>query len=177
MGGRGDCVRRREPGNPILAWRPPPNRMLCRPLLRFAVVDPTEVARRDQVVDMYVPKRGLILGQVLAKQSFELTQARHLGAAETEPARYLGEVAPAVGRVHGVAAVGPEFMRFGPIPTVVDDADQQLDVVAPHSLQLLDVLIKAAVAVDQHDLAVVTGCGDADRRGKTGPDRAEIDRD
>ena len=87
----------------------------CQPIvLCFAVMDPREVARRDQVVDMYVPQRGTILGQVLTKQSFELTQARHLGAVETEPARYLGEVAPAVSRVHGVAAMGPEFVRFGP---------------------------------------------------------------
>jgi hypothetical protein len=85
--------------------------MLCRPLLRFAVVDPTEVARRDQVVDMYVPQRGAILGQVLAKQSFELTQARHLGAVETEPARYLGEVAPA-------STIPEAFAREAPRPSI-----------------------------------------------------------
>ena len=46
-------------------------------------------------------------------------------------------------------------------------ADQQLDPVAPHGLQLLDVLIEAAVAVDQQDLAVIARRGDADRRGET----------
>ena len=39
------------------------------------------------------------------------------------------------------------------------------------------MLIEAAVAVDQHDLAVIACRGDADRRGKTGADGAEIDRD
>jgi len=36
---------------------------------------------------------------VFAEQPLELTQARHLGATKTEPARYLSEVASAVGRV------------------------------------------------------------------------------
>src|SRR2546422_5711400 len=117
-------------------------------------MDPTEVARRDQVVDMDVPQRGAILCLVVAEQSLELTQARHLGAAETEPPRNLSEVAAAMGRVQGIDAMGPELMRFRPIPAVVDDADQQFDALAPHGLQLLDVLIEAAVAVDQHNLAI-----------------------
>ena len=62
-------------------------------------MDPTEVARRDQVVNMHVPQRGVLLCLVVAEQSLELTQAHRLGAVETEPARYLGEVAAAVGRV------------------------------------------------------------------------------
>src|SRR5712671_4892532 len=106
-------------------------------------MDPTEVSRRDQVVDMRVPQRGAVLCLVLAEQSPELTQACHLGATETEPARYLGEITAAVRRVHRIDAMGPELMRFGPIPAVVDDADQQLDGMAPDGLQLLDVLIKA----------------------------------
>jgi hypothetical protein len=36
--------------------------------------------------------------------------------------------------------------------------------MAPHGLQLLDMLIEAAIAIDQHDLAVVARRGDADRR-------------
>ena len=60
-------------------------------------MDPAEVARRDQVVDMHVPQRGGILCLVFAEQPFELTLARHLGAPKTEPAGYLGEVASAVG--------------------------------------------------------------------------------
>src|SRR3984893_3156314 len=111
-------------------------------------MDPAEVARRDQVVDMHVPQRGAILCLMLAEQSFELTQARYFGAVETEPARYLGNITPAVGRVHGIDAMSPEFMCFGPIASVVDDADQQLHAVTPHGLQLLDVLIEAAIAVD-----------------------------
>ena len=63
--------------------------------------------------------------------------------------------------------MGPELVRLGSIAAVVDDADQQLDPVAPHGLQLLDVLIEAAVAVDQQDLAVIARRGDADRRGET----------
>jgi hypothetical protein len=39
-------------------------------------MDPTEVARRDQVVDMHVPQRGAIPCLVFAKQPLELTQAR-----------------------------------------------------------------------------------------------------
>jgi hypothetical protein len=61
---------------------------------------------------------------MLAEQSFELTQARHFGAVETEPARYLGKITPAVGRVHGIDAMGPEFVRLGPIAAIVDDANQ-----------------------------------------------------
>ena len=57
-------------------------------------------------------------------EPLKLTQAHHLGAARTETARYLGEVASAVGRVHGVPAMSPEFMRLGTVATVVDDADQ-----------------------------------------------------
>ena len=53
--------------------------------LCFAVMDPAEVARRDQVVDMHIPQRAAILRLMLAEQSLELTQARHLGAVETEP--------------------------------------------------------------------------------------------
>src|ERR1700756_4728487 len=115
----------------------------CREPLCFAVMDPAEVARRDQVVDMHVPQRGAILCLMLAEQSFELTQACHFGAVETEPARYLGKIAPAVGRVHRIDAMGPEFVCLGPIATIVDDANQQLDAVAPHGLELLDVLIQA----------------------------------
>ena len=62
---------------------------------------------------MHVPQRGAILCLMLAEQSFELTQARHLGAVETEPARYLGKITPAVGRVHGIDAMGPEVDRVG----------------------------------------------------------------
>src|SRR5438105_4796693 len=51
-------------------------------------------------------------------------QARHFGAAETEPARYLGKITPAMGRVHGIDAMGPEFVCLGPIATIVDDANQ-----------------------------------------------------
>jgi hypothetical protein len=40
----------------------------CQPIvLCFAVMDPREVARRDQVVDMHVPQRGAILCLVLAE--------------------------------------------------------------------------------------------------------------
>ena len=41
----------------------------------------------------------------------------------------LGEVASAVGRVHGIDTMGPEFMRLCPVASVVDDADQQLETV------------------------------------------------
>ena len=63
--------------------------------------------------------------------------------------------------------MGPEFVRLGSIAAVVDDADQELDAVAPHGLQLLDMLVEAAVAVDQHDLAIIACRSDADRRRKT----------
>src|SRR5690242_4467743 len=104
--------------------------------LSFAVMDPTEVARRDQVVDVDVPQRGAILCLVLSEQCPELTRARHLSAVETKPARYLGGVAAAVRRVHGIDAMGPKFMRFGPIAAVIDDTDQQLDAVTAHGLEL-----------------------------------------
>jgi hypothetical protein len=51
-----------------------------------------------------------------------------------------------------------------------------LDAMPLDRLQFLDVLIQAAVAVDQQHLAVVPGGGDADRRRQTGANRAEIDR-
>jgi hypothetical protein len=66
----------------------------------------------------------------------------------------LGEVAAAVGRVHAIDTMGPEFLRLRPIATVVDDADQQLDAVAPHGLELLDVLIEAAIAMARFDKLV-----------------------
>src|ERR1700739_3807667 len=106
---------------------------------------PTE--RRHPVLDA----RGTIL---------RTDPGSSLCAVETEPARYLGKITPAVGRVHGIHAMGPELVRLGSIAAVVDDADQQLDPVAPHGLQLLDVLIEAAVAVDPHDLAVFARRGD-----------------
>jgi hypothetical protein len=53
-------------------------------------MDPAEVARGDQVVNMHVPQRGGSLRLVFAEQPLELTQARHLGAPKTEPAGYLG---------------------------------------------------------------------------------------
>jgi hypothetical protein len=78
----------------------------------------------NQVVDVHVPQRGAILCLVFAEEPLKLTQARHLDAAKTEPARYLGEVASAVGSMHGVDAIGSEFMRLGTLATVIDDADQ-----------------------------------------------------
>jgi hypothetical protein len=48
---------------------------------------------------MHVPQRGAILHLVFAEQPLELTQARHLGAAKAEPARYLGEVAQFASRL------------------------------------------------------------------------------
>ena len=40
----------------------------CQPIvLCFPVMDPTEVARRDQVIDMHVPHRGAILCLVFVK--------------------------------------------------------------------------------------------------------------
>ena len=98
--------------------------MLTVSKLCFAVMDPTEIARWDQVVDMDVPQRGTVLCLVLAEQPLELTPVGHFGATEAKPARYLGEVTAAVGRIHRVHTMGPEFMGFGPITTIVDDADQ-----------------------------------------------------
>jgi hypothetical protein len=74
-------------------------------------MDTAEVARRDQVVDMHIPQRAAILRLMLAEQSLELTQARHLGAVETEPARYLGEVAPA-------STIPEAFAREAPRPSI-----------------------------------------------------------
>ena len=140
--------------------------MFCCQLLCFTVMDAAEIARRDQVVDMHIPQRGAILCLVLAEEPLELAQAFHLGAVETQPARYLGEITPDVGRVHRIDAMRSELMCLGPIAAVVDDADQQLDAVARHRLQLLNVLIEAAVAVDQQHLAVIARRSDANRRWK-----------
>ena len=73
-------------------------------------MDTAEVARRDQVVDMHIPQRAAILPLMLAEQSLELTQASHLGAVETEPARYLCEITAAVGRVRRIDAMRSELM-------------------------------------------------------------------
>src|SRR5215471_4398289 len=113
---------------------------------------------------------------MLAEQSFKLTQARHLGAVETKPARDLSEVAAAMRRVDRINAMSPEFVGFGPIATIIDDADQQLDAVTARGLQLLDVLIKAAVAVDEHHLSVVARGSNADGGRKTRADSTEVDR-
>jgi len=40
--------------------------------LGFAVMNPAEVARGDQIIDMHVPQRGAVLRLVLAKQAFQL---------------------------------------------------------------------------------------------------------
>jgi hypothetical protein len=92
--------------------------MFCCQLLCFTVMDAAEIARRDQVVDMHIPQRGAILCLVLAEEPLELAQAFHLGAVETEPARYLGEITPDVGRVHRIDAMRSELMCLGPIAAV-----------------------------------------------------------
>lgn len=66
-------------------------------------------------------------------------------------------------------------MRLGSVTAVVDDSDQQLDGVTLHGLQLLDVLVEAAIAVDQHYLAVVLRRGD-NRSRPTGPNRSHRNR-
>src|SRR5207248_9499668 len=104
-------------------------------------------------------------------------QARPLAAVEPKPARHPSDVAAAMSRMHWIAARRAELMRLGSVAAVVDDADQQLDAVTLHGLQLLDVLVEAAVAVDQHDLAVVPRRRDADRRRQARTDRTEIERD
>jgi hypothetical protein len=83
--------------------------MFCQ-LLCFTVMDAADIARRDQVVDMHVPQGGAILCLVLAEELLELAQACHLGAVETEPARYLCEITAAVGRVRRIDAMRSELM-------------------------------------------------------------------
>jgi hypothetical protein len=38
--------------------------------------------------------------------------------------------------------------------------------VTAHGLELLNVLIEAAITIDQQDPAVIARCGDADRSGQ-----------
>src|SRR5215472_16310013 len=93
---------------------------------------------------------------MLTEQSFKLTQARHLGAVETKAARDLSEVAAAVRRVDRIDAMSPEFVSFGPIATIIDDADQQIDTVTARGLRLLDELLRSTHSVDEHHLAGFT---------------------
>ena len=79
---------------------------------------------------------------MFAEQSREPAETGDLGAVQAEAARHLREVAAAVRRVHRVDAVGAEFVGLGAVAAIVDDADQQLDAVAPDRLQLLDVLYR-----------------------------------
>src|SRR5437588_12245224 len=101
---------------------------------------------------------------MLAEEAIELAEACHLGAVQAEAAGDLRKITAAVRRVHRVAAGSAELMGFRSIAAVVDDADQQLDPVPPQRLQLLDVLVEAAVAVDQQHLAVASRDGNADCR-------------
>ena len=71
--------------------------MLAVSKLCFAVMDPTEVARWDQIVDMDIPQRGTLLCLVLAEQSLELTQARDLGAVKAEIRALFGRGRPGRG--------------------------------------------------------------------------------
>src|SRR5580704_9723187 len=104
----------------------------------------TEVARGDQVVDVYIPQRRAVLRFVLAEQVLEAPERRHFGAVQTKAARHLSDVAATMSCMHRIDAIGAELVRFGAITAIVDDADQQLDALALNGLQLLDVLVKAA---------------------------------
>jgi hypothetical protein len=99
-------------------------------VLGFAVMNPAEVARRDQVVDVHVPQRRAVLRLVLAEQALELAEAGHLGAIEAATAGDLGKIAAPVRRVDRVDAVGAELVGFRAIAAVIDDADQHLEPVA-----------------------------------------------
>src|ERR1700694_157917 len=112
---------------------------------------------------------------MLAEEAIELAEAGHLGAVQAKAAGDLRKIAAAGGRMHRVAARSAELMRFRSIAAVVDDADQQLDPVPPQRLEFLDVLVEAAVAVDQQYLAGVSRDGNADRRRQARADGAEID--
>src|SRR6516225_1467876 len=116
---------------------------------RFPVMHPAVLARRDQIVDMHVPQGGAVPLLVLAEEASELPHLGDFGAVEAEAAGDPGEVAAAVGRVARVAARRAEFVRLGAIAAVIQDADQHLNTVAAEGLQFLDVLVEAAVAVDQ----------------------------
>src|SRR5690242_1556295 len=145
------------------AWCRPAIWKSAIPLLGFAVMNPPIIARGDQVVDMHVPKGRAVLRLMFKKQCLEPAEACHLGAVQAKTAGYLGDVAAAVGGVHRVDPVGAEFVGLGPVAPIIDNADQELDAVALDCLQLLDVLVKTAVAVNQHHLAVVPRRGDPNR--------------
>jgi hypothetical protein len=57
-------------------------------------------------------------------------------------------------RQRGYPALGAQFVDLRPISAVVEHADQQLEPMALDRLEFLDVHQQAAVALEQHYLAV-----------------------
>src|SRR6516165_3754083 len=125
---------------------------------------------------MHVPQGGSVPLLVLAEEARELPHLGDFGAVEAEAAGDPGEVVAAVGRVARVAARRAEFVRLGAIAAVIQDADQHLNTVAAEGLQFLDVLVEAAVAVDQQHFVTAARDGDADRCRQPRAERAKIDR-
>src|SRR5271170_4312184 len=76
----------------------------------LAVMYPAVVARRDQVVDMHIPKRGHGARLVLAEKTLEPAHRRHLGAVKAKAARHPGKVASAVNRMLRVDSIGSELV-------------------------------------------------------------------
>jgi hypothetical protein len=76
-----------------------------------------------------------------------------------------------------VEAVLAQLVDLRAVGAVVEHADQEPDAVPLDGLELLDVHDEAAVAFDQHDLAVVLGGGDADGDRDRIADRAELQHD
>ena len=85
-----------------------------------------------------------------------------------------GEVGTAEHRLAVVEPILPQLVDLGAIGAVVEHADQHLQPVPPQCFQLLDVHEQAAVALDQHDLAVLPRGGDAERDGDGISDGAEL---
>src|SRR5271169_2346391 len=86
------------------------------PLLGFAVMDPAELAGRDQIVGVHVPQGGPGRLLMLAEQALEPAQFVDLRAVEAKAAGRRGKIAASVGRMTRVAAMGAEFMGLAAKP-------------------------------------------------------------
>ena len=120
-------------------------------------------ARGNQVVDVHVPQAGGVGGAVFLEQALEFAHLRDGCPAQTEARGDTREIAAAVHGAARIDLVGTELVELGAVSAVVQNGNQHLDALAADRLQLLDVHVEAAVAFDQHDLAVTARGRYADR--------------
>src|SRR5712692_9421091 len=140
-------------------------------------LEPPHRGRGDLIGNRNIPDLRCSLGIEVPQQRLELREALYSRPPQAETAGNRAEIGAAEDRAAVVETVLTQLVDFRPVSAVVENAYQHAHAMPLEGLKLLNVHDQAAVAFDQHDLAIVLGGRDADRNRDRIADRAELPHD